>query len=195
VSEIHRCPFCDKTVRSCGIEGELVHHPTYTGQRCALDGFTGSLEDWNRRPAAPDDGKGQPKASSECPVCGVDTPHGHDREQISEWVNGRLAAWGWKAHVYNDSTDKPYGWYYAPHHVAFVDRFTLSKPDDMYGYVPLYFHPAAPQGWQQSPTWLDAAAREICEAYDRAAESDDGGEWLNPADVKAILSRHAGGKS
>jgi len=62
---------------------------------------------------------------------------------------------------------------------------------------PLYTHPA-PQGWQQSPTWLDAAAREITSMFASLdgfpAIGASAGQDLE-IKVEDILKRHAGGNT
>lgn len=47
-------------------------------------------EDWRNalltRCRAMIESQAEPKASSQCPMCGVDTPHAHQRDQVIEWL-------------------------------------------------------------------------------------------------------------
>ena len=47
-------------------------------------------------------------ASSECPVCGVDTPHVHSDDDIERWVNSLISRWGRKAEVFVERERQEY---------------------------------------------------------------------------------------
>lgn len=48
-----------------------------------------------------------PDASSECPVCGQNTPHAHLREDIEQWLTNKVAAWGYEARLYSRGVAPP----------------------------------------------------------------------------------------
>lgn len=42
---------------------------------------------------------GPSRASAECPICGMNTPHPHDRGAVEAWATNQVARWGYAARI------------------------------------------------------------------------------------------------
>jgi hypothetical protein len=228
VSEIHRCPLpcpvcrdANTKVRTHCYQDQLnpydgrepmgLHDEASCGnKRCWMSGIWIPVKQWNRRAAAPDDGKQAPAEwyavryaliQHLAELVRLTQPDGAkvkwretliEREAVVKIVMKMKDAIDSLPMLPpvapDDGKGQPKGvtLYYQGSYGLKVTESPVNNPQSCYVSYTDYLAVlnAAPQGWQQG------AARKI---YALADSRSDQGRFVTPEEMEAILKRHAGG--